>query len=746
MNSKSPRNQWGQVQQQREQREKPSLLEIKELEELPDKIETCPLIAIPREIRRSYEIECERYARKGNEIHKRRMAKLLQKFVEAYQKWELSFLPFAPPDIKLLGEGDVPLGIINETDFVNAFDAQKEGTAHIIIAGPPGVGKTNLLFWIILALKQAGHFVHLFSPKEDELLRLFSWFADESNFHIINKTSWHENPFEAPVPDPQWIMQVTNFWPDSMLSGRGYLAQTLIDLQRKYNIKNPSLIDLESYTHSLRVARKQGGLASSEHNREALQRQGIRIKQLLYGVNDYSVRKGYPYTEIIKRNNFFLYGGIKNPDVRNFFVRCVLTKLWAVKRSMPELRKRLDFFIIDDAQELVQYTGQKQEKVLDTIEDIALHARSTNTGLILAVQNYSLIEPAIRRNASIIIAFMSGSEDAGLIGKDMGFEKAEQYRALMSLPRGHCIAYRRLVLPQPVVVCPPEFIAEPVPVETIQEYMKPVLKEWMKYVEPTPSESGELFFTEPAPQTGKARSKAQSDKEEFTDQEIAFMMFYKKSPGSVREEMESELKLTPSTLDRLLKSLVKKGCLKTTIAENHNGQVIEVPFMLKPSKARMGKARQFYDFDEKGVTRFGNPEWVGKCGKMHAIAMAFIRYFYRKNFGDFIQGIFLEKQIGSGEEAVDISIEPKLVAIEVCNTTKPDSELHNIKKAFNAGYKMVISASFAESKRTAIQKEAQQHLTAEEIVRVKFILVGDFLGRIEDKAMFFPTEFKAKGD
>ncbi len=365
---------------------------------------------------------------------------------------------------------------------------------------------------------------------------------------------------------------------------------------------------------------------------------------------------------------------------------------------------------------------------MDALDDLLLLGRSDNISIGLVVQNFSETPPTVRGNVSTIMLLRSNHSDAVVAGRELGLSK-EQIELVKGLERGFAVVLRRRVHPKPVLITFPHFNPRPISKNKIREAMAPKIEALMKCV--TFPGDGKLKDTKEV----NVVETASIEVVELNDAEISLMTHLSKNPVMIREDICKDLKLPTSTLSRHFQNLVKKGYLKTTLTHKKDGKEIEMPFELKPSGARRGSARKFYDFTLAAVERFGNPEWVGKGMKIHAAAISFIGYFYRQHCNG---EVFLEHQIGEGLEAADVAIEPKIVAVEICNTTKPAHELNNIKKCLDAGYELVVSASFSDGKRDGIRKAAIQNLIESELEKVQFRLVGDFVGKVSNPESFLP--------
>ncbi len=83
----------------------------------------------------------------------------------------------------------------------------------------------------------------------------------------------------------------------------------------------------------------------------------------------------------------------------------------------------------------------------------------------------------------------------------------------------------------------------------------------------------------------------------------------------------------------------------------------------------------------------------------------------------------LEMQLpdGSGNVDVLLSKEGKTIAIEICVTTDPEWEMHNISKCLNANYDTVISLSGDPKQLEKIKKKCKEGIPNFEKKQVQFL-------------------------
>lgn len=108
----------------------------------------------------------------------------------------------------------------------------------------------------------------------------------------------------------------------------------------------------------------------------------------------------------------------------------------------------------------------------------------------------------------------------------------------------------------------------------------------------------------------------------------------------------------------------------------------------------------------------------------------------------------IEEPTPDGNGRVDVHIERngKRIAVEICNTTEPDWEVHNIEKCFNAGYDLIVACSDESKSLKNIQKKVDTLLTTEIRSKVVFFEPHAFFQHLDEElAKEASTEVRTKG-
>ncbi len=86
----------------------------------------------------------------------------------------------------------------------------------------------------------------------------------------------------------------------------------------------------------------------------------------------------------------------------------------------------------------------------------------------------------------------------------------------------------------------------------------------------------------------------------------------------------------------------------------------------------------------------------------------------------FIAGIETQLPDGSGQVDVLLTKDRKTIAVEICNTTDADWEMHNIQKCLNAHYDMVVSVSGDPKQLEKIKRKCEQGIPDISTHNIKF--------------------------
>ena len=108
----------------------------------------------------------------------------------------------------------------------------------------------------------------------------------------------------------------------------------------------------------------------------------------------------------------------------------------------------------------------------------------------------------------------------------------------------------------------------------------------------------------------------------------------------------------------------------------------------------------------------------------------------------------IEAPTPDGKGRVDVLLERngKTIAVEICNTTEPDWEMHNIEKCFNAGYDLIVACSSEKKSLENIRKKAEATLSKEIQDKLAFFEPEAFFQYLDQQlAKEASTEIRTKG-
>ena len=296
-------------------------------------------IRAPDDIKQRAAAQIIKLKKTGDEYYQKRFLSIVKPYLDKLREEEQFFLPFeVPPGPEVLSQGEIPAGQIilsDGTGYLNCLH-KEEFSLHTLVVGATGASKSTLVKPAIIAAGMAGYQITAFSPKPEELYEMYHYFGNKANYWPINDEviEFFDNPFEAPCDGADWDSQVGSFWFDGRTSMRFHLTSCIKDVRNLYGVEIPSLMDLERYVSHL----ISQGYKQNQYDRQALFRLQIRIRSALSGVKGYACRKGYHFSELMGKHNFFLTGGITSIDVRNFFIKEMVTKVWTYQKLYQRSR------------------------------------------------------------------------------------------------------------------------------------------------------------------------------------------------------------------------------------------------------------------------------------------------------------------------------------------------------------------------------------------------------------------------
>lgn len=114
------------------------------------------------------------------------------------------------------------------------------------------------------------------------------------------------------------------------------------------------------------------------------------------------------------------------------------------------------FFVLDDALPIVHGgTAAESEGGINPMSNWSMMGRSRRIGMIVAVQNFSLISPALRNNTDTICCFGSTGRDAEELSRHLNLTR-EQAAVLPVMRPGEVVVWARSVHPLAVYGRQPE--------------------------------------------------------------------------------------------------------------------------------------------------------------------------------------------------------------------------------------------------------------------------------------------------
>jgi DNA helicase HerA-like ATPase len=359
------------------------------------------------------------------------------------------FLENLPPAGALppLAKGRIPLGKLVFGQVVS-LEIGLRGTArNILVCGPTGTGKTNFLRQHLLAASGQAIIV-VFDRKGD--LESVAGYAQDGEVVVLDRQDVKLALLQV-IPgmeEDDFIALITEVLAQNLhlMASRRLISDSLYLLFRRKNQGQArvSINDLIELVERIRV--------------DPVSRLGQYREAVLFALKDLSRRSGgiLDHTEsnflqevFSRPRTFIIRAGSIPVDhlgvVVSLFYMFVYERRRLSRQTQPPV-----MIVVDDA--LLIATGSMEwetEGARNPIATWSFHGRSFNIGLVVSVQNFSPISPALCNNADTVVCLGSLGEDAAAVATHMNLNH-DQSQELQGIPVGQAIVLARSVLPYAV--------------------------------------------------------------------------------------------------------------------------------------------------------------------------------------------------------------------------------------------------------------------------------------------------------
>jgi hypothetical protein len=193
---------------------------------------------------------------------------------------------------------------------------------------------------------------------------------------------------------------------------------------------------------------------------------------------------------------------------------------------------------------------------------------------------------------------------------------------------------------------------------------------------------------------------------ELLSEEKNFLEFVFQHPGMFVTKIYQALSLSGYKGDRLKESLIEKGLLVQE--ETRDG--------------RGGRLAKILALADKGADLAKKLLPKGKGGDLHKDLQRMIKE-QAEVFG--WQAV-IEERIGRSLESVDVGLRKNdmKAAVEVCDTTRPEQEIQNIRKCLEAGYDYIVSVCSDDKQLALLKTEVKKSFSFKERERIRFYPVS----------------------
>jgi excisionase family DNA binding protein len=425
----------------------------------------------------------------------------------------------------------------------------------------------------------------------------------------------------------------------------------------------------------------------------------------------------------------------------------------AFSRSHIPSQKRVPFYL---------YIDEFQNFASESFAVILSEARKYGLSLVMAHQTLSQVPDELRSlilgNTGIQVYFRVNRQDASLLAKEAfeysGYEvktvspygqakywslgeewerKTEEFQTLS--PR-FCYVKHKLeggIIPLQTVEIEPAWEVLGMKEQKYYQFLQELpfgrkylisREELMKLAdqrkitpkeEPKKPSEVEKVISSPRKEPGKVKVKeaAISREADLTPEEMFLLDFISKNPNTFVTNIYKALNLSGYKGDRLKENLLEK----------------ELIVQEETREGRGGRLAKVLLLTVKGATLLKKTPVPGKGGDMHK----HLQMTIKEQAELFDWKAVIEERIPKSLESVDVGLsrDDVRVAIEICQTTKTDQEMQNIRKCLEAGYDYVISVCSDDKSLNLIKTEAKKNFTVIERARIRFSMPGNMKGVLD---------------
>jgi len=447
----------------------------------------------------------------------------------------------------------------------------------------------------------------------------------------------------------------------------------------------------------------------------------LRPKPIRYMV---AQKEGLNFQKILDGNKIFLaklaHGliGMENAYLLGTII-CSKFHQAVMARQAVSDTERSNFFL---------YIDEFQNFVTESMTEILSGARKYHFGLVLAHQELhqllskdSQLASSVISNPGTRICFRIGDFDAKKL--EDGFSSFDA-KDLQNLGVGEAIArVERAEYDFNLKTIPPADVA----VELVkqrreklislsrQKYALPkekVAEELAKQKVPTEDQEPASDTAAPLPPVAgikkeKAPVKITAPAETgLLPEEKSFLNFARKYSGMFVTKIYKALGLSGYKGDKLKEGLIEKGLVVQE--ETRDG--------------RGGRLAKILNLTDKGTAILEEQPLSGKGGDFHRQLQATIKE-QAEVFG---WKAIIEEKIPHSLESVDVGLrkDDMRVAVEICDTTRPEHEIQNLRKCLEAGYDYIVSVCSDDKQLSLLKTEVKKSFAFKERERIRFYPVS----------------------
>jgi DNA-binding MarR family transcriptional regulator len=568
---------------------------------------------------------------------------------------------------------------------------------NILIVGSHGTGKTNAINLIIDNLYKFGFpFLIIDVAKKDSrhLIRKYP------EIQVIPAKHLRLNPLEkldgvSSMASNSDFADAYSHQVEVMQRSKSYIVKTIKELWDRFGgfnqcSENPNLEDMELILfEKLKIPGKMRDDFYLKNHQ--------RVEMLLTMTEDiFRCSKGFPIEKLLARPTVVEIDELSE-EAKTTVILFLLTRILRYRITRGERGRLKNVIVFDEGKRVFDHNLEKKLHLgIPPLDYLVSYARDLGLGLIVADQEASKLTDTIKSNTNTKFSFMIGGGDILEAARICNLNQTQR-NVLQQLTCGTAIVKMDEKYTKPFLV---QFDYHPIERNVtdleVEEHSWKFIEDLRRDVRPRST-----ILLE--------KTKKQKEERVISRDEEALLIHTAKRPELTVSERFKAIGFTNYVGDKTLKGLFYKGYITK----------------IRISTGQRGNQPIILDITEKGRDYLKAKEirtrLRGKGGIVHQWWQKKIQEFY-KHIG---QNAVIEPNVGGlNSDILVFGQEGKRVAVEVA--LSHHNQVKNIQRDLKF-FDKVIVASEKKTLMKRIEAEAKMVLSKDDLKRVKFCLLRDFL-------------------